>query len=267
MNKENLGNINGSLEDHNWDKGSTNSDVSANTDMKVFHGAICSKDDMIGKLNKKKELNTKPCEIINDKLSFSKIKIKKDKDRVHIVDIKSIEKNEQKLQKNRENTPSITKSISPSENIATSEMLSFRNELDINSNISRKITEENKNSQKLLIKFKELTEEDEELISNGFIPKTEPSSIYKKRMVKTMTNSKLCFKVAMIEKGVALLVSNEDCIFTLPTFLLPKEIKVGNTYSFNIEETNNNTMIKNKIILMQKKYIPNINIVNNVNSS
>ena len=58
MNKENLWNINGSLEEHNWDKGSTNSDVSANTDMKVFHVAICSKDDVIGKLNKKKDTAT-----------------------------------------------------------------------------------------------------------------------------------------------------------------------------------------------------------------
>ena len=64
-----------------------------------------------------------------------------------------------------------------------------------------------------------------------------------------------CFTVATIEKGVALLVSNDDCIFTLPTFLLPKGVKVGNVYKFAIDENEKKEDIDNEIQQMQQKFI------------
>ena len=73
-----------------------------------------------------------------------------------------------------------------------------------------------------------------------------------------------CFTVATIEKGVALLVSKEDCIFTLPTSLLPKGIKAGNMYKFAIDQNENNDEIEKEIIKIQKKY-KNINFKKNNN--
>ena len=74
-----------------------------------------------------------------------------------------------------------------------------------------------------------------------------------------------CFTVATIEKGVALLVSNEDCIFTLPTFLLPKGIKAGNMYKFAIDQNENNDEIEKEIFNIQKKY-KKINLRKNNNN-
>ena len=64
-----------------------------------------------------------------------------------------------------------------------------------------------------------------------------------------------CFTVATIEKGVALLVSNDDCIFTLPTFLLPKGVKVGNMYKFNIDENQKKEDIDKEIKQMQQNFV------------
>ena len=69
-----------------------------------------------------------------------------------------------------------------------------------------------------------------------------------------MTNSQCTFKVCTIEKGIALLVNNNDIIFTIPTFLLPKQIKIGNNYNLFIQEVNKNIQDKRKLSLLQKKY-------------
>ncbi len=80
----------------------------------------------------------------------------------------------------------------------------------------------------------------------------------------SLTNKNFCnipdriidsFTVSAIEKGVALLVSNDDCIFTLPTFLMPKGVKVGNVYTFSIEEEETKEESENYITECQKKYI------------
>lgn len=63
------------------------------------------------------------------------------------------------------------------------------------------------------------------------------------------------FTVSTIEKGVALLVSNDDCIFTLPTLLLPKGIKPGNVYTFSIEKEETKEEGEEYIKEVQKKYI------------
>ena len=247
-----------SQDEHNWDKMSGNSDVSANTDIKVFHGAITGKEDLFKKLNNQKPQTTSK---ITDKFSFNKISsskgiaaLTKGDDKLRAINLKSIEKTYKDLNEDAKKIDS--KEEEPSE------LLSFRNEQDITSNMSRKNakeSEENNKNQQILLKFKDITEEDEEIINNGLSPKNLNRTMLDKAMTKTLTNSKIFFKVAMIEKGIALLVSNDDCIFTLPTFLLPKQLKIGATYSFNIEESNNNTMIKNKIILMQKNFLPSTN--------
>ena len=63
------------------------------------------------------------------------------------------------------------------------------------------------------------------------------------------------FTVSTIEKGVALLVSNDDCIFTLPTLLLPKGIKPGNVYTFSIEKEETKEEAEEYIKEIQSKYI------------
>lgn len=67
------------------------------------------------------------------------------------------------------------------------------------------------------------------------------------------------FTVSTIEKGVALLVSNDDCIFTLPTFLLPKGVKAGNVYTFSIEKEETKEESEEYIQQFQKKFIEGSN--------
>ena len=65
------------------------------------------------------------------------------------------------------------------------------------------------------------------------------------------------FTVSTIEKGVALLVSNEDCIFTLPIFLLPKGVKAGNIYTFSIEVEDTKEECEDYIKEIQKNFLIN----------
>lgn len=65
------------------------------------------------------------------------------------------------------------------------------------------------------------------------------------------------FTVSTIEKGVALLVSNEDCIFTLPIFLLPKGVKAGNIYTFSIEVEDTKEECEEYMKEIQKNFLKN----------
>ena len=255
-------------DDSNWDKNSENSDVSATTDIKVFHGAINGKNYLseinkntnlnVNKILHKNLLNKDNPENINNKFN-----LKNDKTQNKEKIIKNSHKNLLNLQgmsfnlfnndipKENINNKYEEKSLinSPEKN---SELLSFRNESDIKENEIKNKNINKEEKQQLLIKFKDITYEDEEVINAGSVQIFEKSK--KINSYQTMTNSQCSFKISTIEKGIALLVSSHDCIFTMPTFLLPKNAKIGNNYNFFIEEVNQRFINKNKINQLQKSY-------------
>ena len=215
----------------NWEHNSSFGGVSINTDMKVFHGVINGNEDVLSILNKPPLVQTK-------KTSNSTSKIYQVLNYKPRLDQLTNEKKE-----TNENN----------------ELLSFRNRNDINSEeYKKKYSKKNNNKkEQLLLKFKDITEEDEEVLQGGFNP---PSPVKDEgettiQFIKTNNKSKFTFRVAGIEKGVALLVTKEDCIFTMPVILLPFGIKIGNSYSFMIEETNNVQQSQKKIVQLQREYL------------
>ena len=263
---------------NDWDKNSINSDVSANTDLKVFHGAI-NGNNYLNDLNqndnnlykkiiykqqkdKNENLNNK----INDKFNLDNYNLKEQKNDKTISNknLKNLHgnifnlfhqnldnQNEKSQNINKYNNNSITNSSSQN-----TELLSFRNESDIKTNLNIKSNlKKVEKQQQLLMKFKDVTFEDEEIINAGSVKifENEPKKIL--NSYRTMTNSQCTFKISTIEKGIALLVNSQDCIFTMPTILLPKNIQIGNNYTFFIQEINKNIQDKHKIAVLQKNYL------------
>ena len=272
--------MNHSKDNYDYDKNSINSDVSANTDLKVFHGAINGNTylpDLNSKIvfqhnkilnneNKNSNLNEK----FNDKFNLDDSNNKKKEKNVNsnikalhgnIFNLFSQNKNNENEKYNINNNNLVNNLNDNKEH--NSELLSFRNETDIidhtvntNINIKNNLKKEEMKLQ-LLQKFKDVTFEDKEVINQGYVKIFEAENKKSTNSYRTMTNSQSIFKVSTIEKGIALLVNSEDCIFTLPTFLLPKNIKIGNNYTFFIQEINKNMQDKHKIALSQKSYLKN----------
>jgi hypothetical protein len=280
------------------DKESVNSDISNNTDMKVFHGAINAKNFLVnpkgGNVNKNDYKNIFNLDKEDNFVSTKKIQtgIKNNNNSISIFKINQINNNllNSNINNNNNNInnkeiippqikPKLNKKINDNNknnknnNDNENEILSFRNELSsqfLFSNQNNYPIENNNdnntnnnNKEQLLLKFKNITKEDEEIINNGFIPDIKEN----KKNFRNLRNSQTSFKIANIEKGIALLVSSEDCIFTIPTFLLPKNCKVGTTYTFLVEEMNKPIQIKHKINVLQKNYLKDYNINNNINNN
>ena len=276
------------------DKESVNSDISNNTDIKVFHGAINAKNFLVKPLsrniNKNEYKNIFNLDKEDNFVSTKKIQtgIKNNNNSISIFKINQINNNilNSNINNNNNNKEIIPPQIKPklnkkindnnsnkNNNDNENEILSFRNELSsqfLFSNQNNYPIENNNdnntnnnNKEQLLLKFKNITKEDEEIINNGFIPDIKEN----KKNFRNLRNSQTSFKIANIEKGIALLVSSEDCIFTIPTFLLPKNCKVGTTYTFLVEEMNKPIQIKHKINVLQKNYLKDYNANNNINNN
>jgi len=118
---------------------------------------------------------------------------------------------------------------------------------------------ENKNKQKIIVEERLLNNNNQiknlnksKELFNEFIPN---KNILKKTSIeKNQTNN--FFKISEIKKGEALVVTNDDIIFSLPACLLPKETKLGDTFSLEIKLFNNEIKQKEleEIGLIQKKY-------------
>jgi hypothetical protein len=72
---------------------------------------------------------------------------------------------------------------------------------------------------------------------------------------KTPTMSQVSCTISKIEKGVAVLVSSDDYIFTLPVCFLPRNLVPGNSYQITIDETVKIQKKVSSIQQMQMKYI------------
>jgi hypothetical protein len=297
----NINNNNNNFLDDN-DKDSVNSDISNNTDIKVFHGAINANNFLVktlGKTANKKEYKNifnldKEDNYIGIKNNNNNNNNGNNKGNISVFKINQINNNKLNSNSNNSNNnfnnnnkneiippqikPKLKKKLKDNNNNNNNninnddnnnEILSFRNELSSQflfsnqSNYPLENNTNNNNKKQLLLKFKDITKEDEEIMNNGFIPTIDEN---KKKSFQHLTNSQTSFKIATIEKGIALLVSSEDCIFTMPTFLLPKNCKIGTTYTFLIEEMNKTIQIKHKINVLQKNYLKNYNNNNNINN-
>ena len=107
---------------------------------------------------------------------------------------------------------------------------------------------ENKNKQKIIVEERLLNNNNQiknlnksKELFNEFIPN---KNILKKTSIeKNQTNN--FFKISEIKKGEALVVTKDDIIFSLPACLLPKEAKLGDTFSLEIKLFNNEIKKKN----------------------
>jgi hypothetical protein len=97
--------------------------------------------------------------------------------------------------------------------------------------------------------------------------KKENNKEMKKEIVRNYWESKNYFKISEINKGNAVLVSEDDNIINFPAFLLPKGAKLYETYTFEIKSMDKGFIYKNKkaneIDHIQKKYLNPENNNNN----
>jgi len=60
--------------------------------------------------------------------------------------------------------------------------------------------------------------------------------------------------LSKIEKGYAIFVTTDDVIMLLPSFLIPRNLGIGDTFSFKIFEVQKYNNKVNNIYDIQKKY-------------
>jgi hypothetical protein len=259
-------------DEKSWEESSIHSDISANTDIKVFRGGIRN-GQTVTNTNKVFDLSSSD----NNDVILKEYSPNKSKHKSNNNNNQSIKKN--KINHNTYhyniNVKALNNKDSHNQNslITTTpiegDILSFRSDAEIS--VKQNINNENNSNNnciatndirdKLLSKFKDFTQEDDEVINGYYYDKKDNNNkIHKSKcMLKSFKHIKIRFKVASIKKGVALLVSEDDTIFILPTFLLPKTTKIGNTYMLKIEETNLNFVFKNQISAIQKTYMKQFN--------
>ena len=76
---------------------------------------------------------------------------------------------------------------------------------------------------------------------------------FRKKKKEKYLNSIIC-TLSMLEKGKAIFVSQDDVIFVLPSFFVPKNLKIGNTYKFKVKEYLQYSKKNDEIQEIQKKY-------------
>ncbi len=155
---------------------------------------------------------------------------------------------------NNDNNNNINSIIPPGAFMTTEGILNMNNDASSsNSNNSQNNSPHENVFSKMRHDEENIKEKNENINKN--INLDNSKNIFGDVFYRSFNNVVDCFTVATIEKGVALLVSNDDCIFTLPTFLLPKGVKVGNVYKFAIDENEKKEDIDNEIQQMQQKFI------------
>lgn len=117
---------------------------------------------------------------------------------------------------------------------------------------SSKRCDENNEENNIFCNFKKKLDESSD-------SKRRPSSQTptKKSNKKTIGNIVATF--SKIDQGNGVFVTNEDLIFVLPIMTVPKNVNVGNTYTFSISEHNKyQTRLSNIHETIQKRYIKQI---------
>ena len=125
----------------------------------------------------------------------------------------------------------------------------------INSNVSHesidKNYEEEENDKNV---FWNLNSHKDKIVNEKFLNNfnINDDSFRKKKKEKYL-NSIIC-TLSMLEKGKAIFVSQDDMIFVLPSFFVPKNLKIGNTYKFKVKEYLQYSKKNDEIQEIQKKY-------------
>ena len=173
------------------------SEISVNTDMRVFNGAISL-------LNKPKNLkqNPKTNEAINKTV---------EKENLQPLSFRETYFDEDNLNEKIKHS---------SNNVIEVERVNFKNdeEYDLDEN-------------NIFWNLKDNGETDLNVKH-----KLNDKSNFKLNPNTSNTTNISCI-VSSIEKGIAVLVTNDDTIFKLPAFFLPKNIVPGNSYNIIIEES------------------------------
>ena len=119
---------------------------------------------------------------------------------------------------------------------------------DINNNYENKKKQKNNVEERLLNNKNNKTK----YLNNEFMP--NQNVIKNKNLERNQTKN--YFIISELKKGQALVVTNDDIIFSLPACLLPKETKLGDNFSLEIKLFNNNLKKKEleEIGNVQKKY-------------
>lgn len=71
---------------------------------------------------------------------------------------------------------------------------------------------------------------------------------------KSKSLSKVICTLSKIENGSATFVSKDDLIFVLPSFFIPKNLNIGNTYMFKLNELDQANNKLNKVNTIHKYY-------------
>ena len=142
--------------------------------------------------------------------------------------------------------------MNPNNNINENKILFKNTPLNKENNINNKfnlnidnkkenITSKNINNDLRNLQVKSFNlfnnETQKENVNKQYEEETNSELLSFRNEIDTSINSQCTFRVSSIENGIALLVNSQNYIFTLPTILLPKSVKIGNEYNFFIEET------------------------------
>ena len=76
---------------------------------------------------------------------------------------------------------------------------------------------------------------------------------FRKQKKEKYLNTIIC-TLSMFDKGKAIFVSQDDMIFVLPSFFVPKNLKIGNTYKFKVKEYFQYSKKTDEIQEIQQKY-------------
>jgi hypothetical protein len=208
----------------NYEKQSVNSDVSMNTDMKVFNGAISLLKHSYNKSKVSQSNHKLPNFNVCKKLNMK-----------HVM---------AKLNGN----PQLS-------DLYDEEPLSFRPS-EVNGNVNVGIKDDIIQSEEEIIDIEQANNifwkiKEKQIANDDELTSQDYTKLSK--MVHTNTSSHISCIVSKIDKDGAILVTAEDQIFTIPTCFLPNFTAPGNSYNITIQETCKASERDNVMKELQKK--------------
>ena len=125
----------------------------------------------------------------------------------------------------------------------------------VNSNISHesndKNYEEEENDKNV---FWNLNSHKDKIVNEHFLDNIHLNEdSFRKKKKEKYLNTIIC-TLSMFDKGKAIFVSEDDMIFVLPSFFVPKNLKIGNTYKFKVKEYFQYSKKTDEIQEIQQKY-------------
>ena len=123
---------------------------------------------------------------------------------------------------------------------------------DNNIEINEKNSEEEENEKNVFWNLN--SHKDKNINENNFDNlKENKDNNFKEKNKEKYLNTIIC-TLSMLEKGKAIFVSQDDMIFILPSFFVPKNLKIGNTYKFRVKEYFQYSKKSDEIQEIQQKY-------------